>query len=496
MTKKYVTDLVVIGAGTSGCICAIAAARSGLKTILVEKTGMIGGVPASTLMGSFANLMVNTKFKRMIGGIIKELIERIVDMEGTPYKLSEDAILGKIGKPFTIPFQPVWYSQAILEMLEQAGVILFLNSTFISGKKKSDEENYLKFISGTQEFLVNAKVVVDATGNADVAKALGAEIRNLSNTTYGCLMRIGNVNIDKMIGYIKERRPWEENPDYETWLREAADIHEGEPIRRLEHLVDPLSYDHAPMEDLSDRKMNQKKWDYIEERYDTEHIVYTLELSLIRDFIKEATDNGDFILDKKIDSTRGVTFNGDGIAYGGWGEGIALCNVAKPYGFNTTDVEETTQATILAHKYNVMFFRFLKKYVPGFEDSYLLDMGAQTIPRAGQMIIGCDDQESYQENELYKEPIYIFGGLYGHQLGVPVLYGKIVCKNLTNVFSVGKGSSHGEKYRSQISCMSMGVAAAAAAKVICKEKCNSHTVKPISLRKQLRSMGVVLEGGK
>ena len=44
---KLRTDVVVVGGGTAGCFAAIAAAKAGAKTILVEKNGILGGTITS-----------------------------------------------------------------------------------------------------------------------------------------------------------------------------------------------------------------------------------------------------------------------------------------------------------------------------------------------------------------------------------------------------------------------------------------------------------------
>ncbi|RYF59987.1 MAG: FAD-dependent oxidoreductase, partial [Comamonadaceae bacterium] len=46
-------DLVVAGGGPAGSAAAICAARLGLRTLLVEATGCLGGMGTSGLMASF-----------------------------------------------------------------------------------------------------------------------------------------------------------------------------------------------------------------------------------------------------------------------------------------------------------------------------------------------------------------------------------------------------------------------------------------------------------
>lgn len=491
MQQNYDADIIIVGGGTAGAVCAIAAARLGLKTILAEKTGIIGGVAATTLMGSFANLIVNTKHEQLLGGIIMELIERLVQCGATPYHSVQDAIHSTIDAPFTIPFKPIYYTKVLTDMLLESKAAVFLDSVFIKAQDNKTDKT-LHFACGSTLFCVKAKVAVDATGNADVANALGVPLKE-GVSTHGCLMRISGVDIDKTFAYIKDTKPWIIDETYEPWLRQKLGLKENESIKRCKHLLDPLSYDHAPMENRKDILLTPKRFEYIEKRWEKEGIIYNIELNLLRHLIRKASDNNDFVLDKSITPDMGVTFNGDGIAYGAWGEGVALCNVAKPYGFHTENPQENTQAALEALQYNFMMFDFLKKYVPGFENSEILDMGTQTISRVGRTICGCEDIEESGDNPIYKAPIYLFGGVYAHWQGDEVPYGRIVCQSCDNVFAIGKCSSKGYSFRSQLSCMSMGVAAAAAAKVIINTHCTSHSIKVQSLEKELESMGVILK---
>lgn len=493
MKDRYETDLLVIGAGTSGAMCAAAAAREGVRTILVEKTGLAGGVGVTALMGSFANLMVNTDMQPLTGGIVRELMERMVRSGGIPYETPEAAVYGTINAPFTIPYQPAFYMEALLEILEEAGVELLLNTVFCgvnpcgghSGKKE------LRFSACGRQFSIKARVAVDATGSAQVAAALGAPLKEVVSS-HGCLMKLGNVCFDGTYQHIMNAKPWLPDKTYEPWLRKHLKLGDAAPVKFGSYLLDPLRYDHAPESSREDCFLTEKRLSYIRERWEKEHIAYTLELNLFRHFIRMAAERGDFLINKELGPSKGVTFNGDGIAFGAWGKGTALCNVAKPYGFHSGDVKDETEAAIAAFRYNMMMYRFFKKYVPGFSDCHLSELGSQTVSRSGQMIDGCDNLAQEEDKALYHQPIYLFGGMYEFQKGIQVPFGKIVPKNCENLFVIGKGSSNGGKYRSQISCMSMGVAAAAAAKVIIDKQCSSYSMEQNDLERQLLKMGVKL----
>ena len=79
------TDVLVAGAGTAGCIAAIAAARQGASVILIEKLPIPGGTYTNGGIGANSFYAMSTDpstAKRVVGGIPYELNQRLVDLCG------------------------------------------------------------------------------------------------------------------------------------------------------------------------------------------------------------------------------------------------------------------------------------------------------------------------------------------------------------------------------------------------------------------------------
>src|SRR5690349_11736283 len=66
-------DLVVAGGGPAGTSSAVCAARLGLKVLLVEATGCLGGMGTSGLVASFGP--VSDGERMLVGGFMKELLD-------------------------------------------------------------------------------------------------------------------------------------------------------------------------------------------------------------------------------------------------------------------------------------------------------------------------------------------------------------------------------------------------------------------------------------
>ena len=163
MPVKASVDVLICGAGPAGFAAALASARAGAKTMLVEQTAMVGGVATSGLMSHWTG--------DSDGPIYEELLDRARDTD-----LDYNYCGKKIRKGKTL-INPEKTRQTMVDMLEEAGVTLQLYTqvcgTIMEGHRVTGVITESK--SGREAIL--AKVVVDATGDGDVAFRAGAEFR-------------------------------------------------------------------------------------------------------------------------------------------------------------------------------------------------------------------------------------------------------------------------------------------------------------------------------
>ncbi|MGO1849968.1 FAD-dependent oxidoreductase, partial [Microbacterium sp.] len=75
-------DVIVAGAGPAGVIAAVAAAREGARTLLIERYGFVGGMSTSALVTPISEFRVAGR--QHIGGIPLELMRRSVEGGGAP----------------------------------------------------------------------------------------------------------------------------------------------------------------------------------------------------------------------------------------------------------------------------------------------------------------------------------------------------------------------------------------------------------------------------
>lgn len=155
----YKVDVLVLGAGPAGVASAITAARQGADTLLIEQMGEVGGIATEGMMSHWTG---GTK-----GGIYEEILDRSADYPDPSY-VERDTIMRQIINPERL-------KTVLLEMLEESGAKLLLY-TIAAAPIVQDGKLCGVIIenkSGRQAVL--AKIVIDASGDGDIAARAGAQ---------------------------------------------------------------------------------------------------------------------------------------------------------------------------------------------------------------------------------------------------------------------------------------------------------------------------------
>jgi len=194
-------DVIVVGAGPAGVMAAIAAARNGADTLLVESGGFLGG-GMGALNSNFVNGTHNTVTGEcVIKGIPAEFVDRMI-AEG----VSPGYVVLPNGAGI-LPFHDELIKFLADDMVREAGVKMLFHTV---GTDAVVEDNTVKAAvvfnkSGRQE--IPAKVVIDATGDGDVAVAAGApfEMADLQELQMHTLMfKVSHVDMEEIIRYSEE----------------------------------------------------------------------------------------------------------------------------------------------------------------------------------------------------------------------------------------------------------------------------------------------------
>jgi len=161
---KY--DVVVCGGGPAGFIAAIAAARGGARTALVEQYGFLGGMATAGLVNPLSVFTYNNE--KIIGGIPWEFIERLQNMGGA-----------LIEKPLgNVAFEPELYKLCCQRMILEAGVDMYMHS-YISGcicEGTFVSQVIIENKNGSEA--LESNVFIDCTGDADLAAMVGVPMQH------------------------------------------------------------------------------------------------------------------------------------------------------------------------------------------------------------------------------------------------------------------------------------------------------------------------------
>lgn len=205
---EYTADVVVIGGGPSGVCAALAAARSGTKTLLVEQSGCAGGMATQGLVGPFMTSYDKQGKKMIIKGLFSEIVDRLVERGGAihPSEIhAGTAFTSWIseGHDHVTPFDPEILKKLLDDMLQEEKVQVLFHTSFVSPIMEEGKLQYIIVDSKSGLQAVAAKVFIDCTGDGDVAYRCGVpcdkgNIKSGIMQTASLFFRIGNVNLEEV----------------------------------------------------------------------------------------------------------------------------------------------------------------------------------------------------------------------------------------------------------------------------------------------------------
>jgi len=306
-------DVVVAGGGPAGLGAAIGAARQGASTLLIERNGFLGGTATAAMMTTF-----NCPVDRL-SGFSREMVARLLK-EGGAWEGP------------TIPFDPEKFKEVALAFVEEAGARLLLYSwvtdpLVIDGKVHGVT---VQNKSGRQAIL--GGVVVDATGDADLAARAGAEVVKGRESDgkmrpMTILFRMGGVDIERVVEYARA------HPDQFT----------ADPSFQI---------------------------------LDSEGGV--VRLSGFFDLVAAARARGE--LDKDCHYVR---FEGVNVK-----RGTIFVNSTRVYGVDGTNAWDLTRAEVEARQQMKQVAAFIQREIPGCEKAYVIDASSSIGVRETRRIRG------------------------------------------------------------------------------------------------------------
>jgi len=450
-------DVLVAGAGVSGCATAVAAARAGVRTILVERNGVLGGVATAGLMSNIGNQYLDLKGKMVIRGISKEVVDRMAARGATSKKWANPKI------PRTHTGSVIDSEQlkiVLIEMQQEAGVKVLTHT--LAAHPIMDEDTvkgvFIENKMGRQAII--AKVVVDTTGEADMANQTSCPMR-WENGEASLEFKMGRVNLDALYQHFKQ------NP--ETF---------------------PVGVD-------ATKEFSQFEYNWVERGI----FFFPHGGGAKWDIFQKAIKKGEF------QSKRGILWSLDFSGLYGLRHLDTVVVNSNFWCVDTLRTSDVSLAELEAQKVCFYVADFFRTHVPGFEKAYVVQMATDLGIRTSRSIEG-EATLTFKDTSSDK-PVYFDDAIgcapahasfeetdefwYPHTYDIP--YRIMVPKKVENLL-VGSGKSVSCQpqgvIRSMPICMVLGQAAGVASALAAKQGISPRDLDTRTLQRTLLEQGVNL----
>jgi hypothetical protein len=160
-------EVVVLGGGPAGITAAVAAGRSGRKTILIEAYGFLGGAGTAAGLSTFCGLhaAVFGEHEQVVHGLCDDILDRLRAMDGLndPHLSVQDRILAQA-------YDISAYKIAADELLGAAGVEILFHAVGVGCSMASDDTIEALFVeTKSGRFAIRGQMFIDASGDGDLA---------------------------------------------------------------------------------------------------------------------------------------------------------------------------------------------------------------------------------------------------------------------------------------------------------------------------------------
>lgn len=214
---SYSTDLLVAGGGPAGVCAAIAAARQGVKTMIVEQANCLGGMGTTGLVGPFMTCYDASGENMIIRGLFEEIVDRLVAIGGAIHPSivraqTEFTAWIKEGHDHCTPFDPELLKVVLDQMVAEAGIKVLYHAQFVRPILKGNRIDGVVLMTPSGLEIARCRMVIDATGDGTVAYRAGVpcvfgDEENKRVQPASLFFRINNVDSDRLIADVVPHLP-------------------------------------------------------------------------------------------------------------------------------------------------------------------------------------------------------------------------------------------------------------------------------------------------
>lgn len=323
------TQVLVIGSGAAGQTAALAAARNGADTMLVESAGFLGGISATLPWLGFHD----RDYRLIVKGIPLEFCRRLQEMGAA----SAHELDPKCASAISIDSH--WWKILLMQLMREAGVRLLMHTVVVNTIREGDRIRGVIVENKSGRQRIEADVTIDCSGDGDVA-ARGSAKWEKGRTADGLVQaptlvfKLGGVSRAGFIAGCKDPAV-----NYREWIAPYPDIRE-KMMRRIDGLNVIICGGYAKL-------------------------------------VEKARAAGDF----EVPQSRVV-----GVKLHRPDEYLVV--MTRVLGLDPTDIRSLTDAYAKVYEQIPVLVRFFRKYVPGFEQSHLREIAPMLGVRESRRITG------------------------------------------------------------------------------------------------------------
>ena len=454
-------DVLVAVGGMAGVTAAIAAARKGARTLLIDRLPFLGGNATAGLLGNFLTFH-NMKGEQICNGIPQEYVDGCTELGGA---FPEGHLHNAYGNSYSVtPIDAEVLKLVTQQLALEAGVRLLLNTYTLGPVMEGERVAGIRIANKSGESEIRAKFVIDSSGDADIVAAAGApfELGDEQGNTMSISLfsRMGDVDLDKHLQFVKE------NPD---------NFMLGE---------DP--YIGKTKAEIAAGLKTYKDYPLVTGYYEA---------------VKLAQSRGEFHPNRQR-----VVFSVCPTP------GVVTINSTSMLGLSGVNAEDLTRAALEGREQIFKVRDFYRKYAPGFENCYVIDSASAIGVRETRRIAGEERLTTEMCVNAEKGPNDIGQGAYcldvhqasgviehkhirdGESYGIP--FGTLIPQKIDGCLVAGRAVSSDRfangSVRNQAHIMTIGQAAGTAAAMCVERRIGPRELSVELLREQLKRDGAVV----
>ncbi len=269
------TDVLVVGGGAAGIAAAVAAARQGARTMLVERYGSLGVLATGGLIILLLTLD-DGRGRQVVAGLCQEMVDRLAargaclhpprEEWGSP----EPALIEKYRRlglvwgsgphvvRYSVAYDPEEFRVEADRLVIEAGVDLRFHRWAVAVRKVGDSVTHVVFESKAGREAVACGVVIDATGDADIAVLAGEPVEKELVHPW---LWFRTANVDELAAEASDQRP-----GYYRTIHPGGYLHPWGAAERIGRAIDATNPDELTYAEVECRRLARAELDRLRAR--------------------------------------------------------------------------------------------------------------------------------------------------------------------------------------------------------------------------------------